>query len=96
MALNPSGDLPGETTTNTTEENIRPFVVGSKWKFCKRTREGAKVKNNKGEEYPPLDVEVVTINDTDKTCTLKMVSDGKAVTDVKTRQPVQAKFEWLE
>lgn len=70
--------------------------VGSKWKFCKRTKEGAKLKNNKGEEFPPQEVEVVTVDNENKTCTLKTAKDGKDVIDIRSKKPVVVKWEWLE
>ena len=31
-----------------------------------------------------------------KTCTLKTVKDGKAVVDIRTKEPIAVKWEWLE
>lgn len=73
-----------------------PVLVGGKWKFCKRTKEGAKLKNNKGEEFPPQEVEVTTVDAVAKTCTVKAVKDGKDVVDIRTKKPVAVKWEWLE
>lgn len=71
-------------------------TVGSRWKFAKRTKEGAKLKNSKGEDLPPQEVEVVTVNADDKTCTVKSVKDGKDVTDFRSKKPINIKWEWLE
>ncbi len=71
-------------------------VVGSKWNFCKRTKEGAKLKNNKNEEFPPQEVEVTTVDVAAKTCTVKTTKDGKDVVDIRSKAPVAVRFEWLE
>lgn len=71
-------------------------VVGSRWKFCKRAKDGEKLKNNKGVEFPPLDVEVTSVDPTTKVCTVKTVKDGKDVVDVRSKQPIAVKWEWLE
>ena len=96
MALNaPTAPAPANTAT---PANVEPAVptVGSKWMFCKRTKDGAKLKNNKNEEFPPQEVEVIGVNDTTKTCTVKTTKDGKTVVDIRSKQPVEVKFEWLE
>lgn len=92
-------DEVGTMALNGPEEaqNERPTVtVGSKWKFCRRTKEGHKIKNNKGEEFPPQEVEVVSVNLLNETCGLKTTRDGKVITDLRTKQPVEVKWEWLE
>lgn len=71
-------------------------TVGSKHKFAKRTKDGAKLKDAKGTEFPPQDIEVVTVDPATKTCTVKSVKDGKTVVDIRSKQPVAVKFEWLE
>lgn len=92
MVLNPS-DEPEPASATAAQPK---YTVGSKWKFHKRTKDGAKYRGKNGEEMTPLEVEVDTVNDTDQTCTVKNVKDGKLVTDVRTRQPIVVKFEWLE
>lgn len=88
------------TLSTTTQSPGGPIgnlvVVGSKFKFAKRTKEGTKLKNNKGEEFPPQDVEVVTVDAAAQTCTLKTTKDGKDVVDIRTKKPIDAKWEWLE
>lgn len=71
------------------------IAPGAKFKFAKRTKDGAKLKNNKQEEFPAQDVEVVTVNMTHKTCTVKG-KDGKTLVDIRSKQPIDVKFEWLE
>lgn len=71
-------------------------TVGSRWKFTKRTKDGEKLKNGKGEEFPPQDVEVVSVDTTNGTCTVKSAKDGKDIVDIRTKKPVDVKFEWLE
>lgn len=93
MALNPPTAAPAPAPTVAT--NVAP-AVGTKHRFAKRTKDGAKLKNNKGEEFPPQDVEVVTVNMADKTCTVKTIKDGKDVVDIRSKQPINVKFEWLE
>ncbi len=91
MALNPSAESGKPLVPSPAE-----VAVGSKWKFAKRTKEGAKLKNNKGEEFPPQEVEVVTVDAASKTCTVKATKDGKPVVDIRSKQPIAVKFEWLE
>lgn len=108
MALNPPVRNSPSTPTLTSKAISEPVaevpppndtpvvVVGSRWKFAKRTKEGAKLKNSKGEEFPPQEVEVVSVDSAAKTCTLKTVRDGKDVVDIRTKVPVLVKWEWLE
>lgn len=71
-------------------------VVGGKHKFAKRNKDGAKLADAKGDPLPPQEVEVVTVDATAHTCTVKSTKDGKPVVDIRTKQPVAVKFEWLE
>lgn len=82
------------TAPTTTAEKIP--TVGSKHKFAKRTKDGAKLKNNKSEEFPPQEVEVITVDATAKTCTVKTTKDGKDVVDIRSKKSVAVKWEWLE
>ena len=91
MALNPPTDNPTAATPS------GPPAVGSQWMFARRSKDGAKLRNNKGEEFPPVPVEVVTVDAWNtQTCTLKTVKDGKPVVDIRSKKPVDVKFEWLE
>jgi hypothetical protein len=96
MALNkpeavaPATPPPPPTGSTTT------ISVGYKAKFTKRTKDGVKLKSNKGEALPPQEVEVTSMDTTNKTCTVKAVKDGKDVVDLRSKQPVQVKWEWLE
>lgn len=97
MALNePEADA--EPTPKLVEPAAaEPTVtVGSRWNFQKRTKEGAKLRNNKSEEFPPQEVEVVTVDEVAKTCTVRTVKDGKPVIDIKSKKPVDVRFDWLE
>lgn len=98
MALNPPDVAPPTSTTQGTVPTPSPngVVPGSRWMFAKRTKEGAKLKNNKGEEFPPQEVEVVTVDPAAKTCTVKNAKDGKDVVDIRSKQPIAVKWEWLE
>lgn len=69
--------------------------VGSKWKYTSRGKDGNKLKDKDGKDVMAKDVEVVTVNVNDKTCTLKD-KNGKDVADFRTRKPVAVKWEWLE
>lgn len=98
MCLNPPTAKPATaapTAAPTVATNVAP-AVGAKHRFAKRTKDGLKLKNNKGEEFPPQDVEVTAVDAGAKTCTVKTVKDGKDVVDIRTKQPVAVKFEWLE
>lgn len=92
MALNKKGAAPAVVDGTT---QAVP-AVGAKYKFAKRTKDGAKLKNNKGEEFPANDVEVVSVDAAARTCTVKTAKDGKMVVDIRTKEPVPVKFEWLE
>ncbi len=70
-------------------------TIGQKFKFAKRDKDGVKLKNGKGEEFPSKEVEVVTLDPANQTCTVKTCSDGKDVVDIK-KKPIHVKFEWLE
>ena len=98
MALNPPNV--GETASNPPTANnpnpAVPVMVGGKYKFAKRTKDGAKLKNGNGEEFPPQEVEIVTVDVDAKTCTVKTVKDGKDVVDIRSKKPIAVKFEWLE
>jgi hypothetical protein len=87
------------TTLQATEQSSMSWtgniVPGTKCKFAKRTKDGAKLCDAGGKPFPPQEVEVVTVNLTNKTCTVK-TKDGKAVVDIRTKSPIDVKFEWLE
>lgn len=70
--------------------------VGTRWMFAKRTKDGARLTNSKGEPFPPQEVEVVTSDAAAKTCTVKSRKDGKDILDIRTKAPVVVKWEWLE
>lgn len=95
MALNPPPQGAPAVQPATQEAAPTP-TLGSRWMFAKRTREGAKLKNAKGEEFPPQEVEVAYVDLASQTCTVRTTRDGKDVVDIKTKQPVAVKFEWLE
>lgn len=96
MALNkPTAGVVVAPPTPVTVVSSIP-TVGMRCLFAKRTKDGERLKNNKGEVFPPQDVEVVTVDGTTGTCTLKTVKDGKDVVDIRTKKPIAVKFEWLE
>lgn len=70
-------------------------AVGSRWAFRKRGRDGTPLKNNKGDPLPAQECEVVAVDLAARTCTLSS-KDGKPVSDIRTKQPVAVKWEWLE
>ncbi len=73
-----------------------PVTVGSRAFFAKRSKAGDKLKNSKGEPFPAQEVEVVTVDAAAKTCTVKSVKDSKDVVDIRSKQPIAVKWEWLE
>lgn len=95
MALNKPEPTQAPTTAPSSSTTTT-ITVGYKAKFAKRTKDGNKLKNSKGVELPPQDVEVVSVDTASKTCTVKSVKDDKVITDIRTKQPVQVKWEWLE
>lgn len=88
MALSPPESAVTNQRTNPT--------IGSKHKFAKRGRDGERLKNNKGEAIPPQEVEVTSVDEANKTCTVKTVKDNKDVVDIRSKKPVPVKWEWLE
>lgn len=86
MALNPPSAPTAETAP----------AVGSKWRYSVRTKDGNKLKDAKGKDLSPKDVEVVAVNVDDKTCTIKSSKDDKEVVDFRSKKPVAVKWEWLE
>jgi hypothetical protein len=101
MAMNPplaplNTMTPGYTapTTTTTIPPTTP-IIGSRWNFQKRTKEGSKLKNNKGEDFPAQEVTVTSADVVAKTCEVAN-KDGRPVMDLRTKKPVMVKFEWLE
>lgn len=95
MALTPP-TAQSTTPTAAPQTSRATVVVGGKHRFCKRTKDGVKLKDAKGAEFPPQDVEVTSVDEANKCCTVKSAKDGKPVVDIRTKQPVQVKFEWLE
>lgn len=83
MALSRPAPLKEDTVT-----------VGSKWQFCKRDKNGAKLTNAEGKEFPPQEVEVTTLNE-DGTVYVKTTKDNKEVVDSR-RKLIKVKKEWLE
>lgn len=101
MALNPPAVGTGATTTQQPPNSTPPPAgtvptVGGKVKYAKRTRDGLQLANAKGEPFPAQECEVVAVDASAKTCILKSAKDGKLIVDIKTKQPVAVKFEWLE
>lgn len=91
------GEMAANPAMDEGEEQPQPPptpAIGSKWKFAKRTKEGARLKNNKGEEFAPQEVEVVTVDAATETCTVSR--DGKVVVDLRSKKPIDVKWEWLE
>jgi hypothetical protein len=80
--------LPAAPTANPTP--------GSRWMYAKRAKSGQKLANDKGVAFPPVEVEVVAVDEATKTCTVRGVKDGKDIIDIRSKKPVAVKFEWLE
>jgi len=78
------------------EQESKSVSVGDKVKFCKRDGKGEKLKNKQNEPFPPLEYEVVSVDADAGTCSLKSTRDGKPLIDLKTKQPIAVKLEWLE
>lgn len=99
MALSKPQDFPPKeqpAAASTQPSTAMTVTVGSKWMFAKRTKDGERLKDAKGQPFPPNQVEVVTVDESAKTCTVKTTKDGKNVVDIRSKQPVAVKFEWLE
>ena len=82
-------------TAGATPSPLTP-AVGSKWLFAKRDKSGDKLKNKDGIEFPPQEVEVVSVDEVNNTCTLVTVKDRKPVVDIRSKKLVDVKFEYLE
>lgn len=88
---------PKERTEDNPEEGEESAVtVGSLWNFHKRDHKGNKLKNNKGEELPSMEVEVVTVDEDKRTCTVKSTETGRTLLDMRSKRATEVKFEWLE
>lgn len=93
MCLRPPNGVVGTAAPNTSGGIP---AIGSVWKFSKRTKEGAKLKNRNGEEFPPIEVRVSSVDSASSICHVESVKDSSPVVDVRTKQPIAVKFEWLE
>ena len=90
MAVNAPADVEG-TTISTVP------VVGQKAKFAKRDSKGEKLRNSKTSAvFDPVEVEIDSVDASAGTCTVKNVKSGKVMTDMKSKEPIAVKFEWLE
>lgn len=96
MAVNPPEVTAPPSGVNPDRIVIPTPTVGGRFMFAKRTKDGAKLKNAAGVEFPPQEVEVLTVDAAAKTCTLKTIRDGKTVVAVGSKTPTAVKFEWLE
>jgi hypothetical protein len=97
MILNPPGKvlLEGAADIKIPEKVIVAVKVGDRCLYVRRTLQGEKMKNRSGQEFPPEECEVKTVNEADGTCTLA-TRDGREVQNMRTKQPVQVKWDWLE
>lgn len=95
MALYGPRPAPGTATTAPSANGRSDVIVGSRWLFAKRAPNGAKLRNSKGEEFPPQEVTVEAVYPDSQTCIVK-TKDGKSVVDVRSKKPIEVKFEWLE
>lgn len=86
----------GDMALNASEDQPQAITVGAKFKYASRDRNGNKVKDKKGEEFPAEEVEITSVDEASQTCTLKRVRDGKDICAVGSRKPVSVKFDWLE
>jgi hypothetical protein len=98
MALTPPGGGAGALSSSpqppTPVQKSDP-VVGQRWSFRKRTKDGEPLKNNKAEPFPAQEYTVDTVDAANRTCVLRG-KDGKEVTDLRTKKPAAVKWEWLE
>ena len=93
MALNP----PTEASKTLGKLLDTAPTVGSKWMYAPRdVSTGKKLTNKNGEEFPAAEVEVTSVDEAAKTCTLKNVKSGKDLIDARKKTKVAIKWEWLE
>jgi hypothetical protein len=71
-------------------------AIGSHWLFAKRDTAGNKLLTRSGKELPAFEVEVTAVEQAAQSAFVKAVKDGKDVIDMRTRQPLAVKWEWLE
>lgn len=76
--------------------DVKIVAVGTKWMFAKRAKDGSKLKNTKGDFLPSQEVEVTSVNTEANIVTVKTTRDNKDVVDIRSKKPVEVKFEWLE
>jgi hypothetical protein len=94
MALSRPPSISAAPASAPTPQSTYPSV-GTKHKYRKRTKAGEPLKNAKGEEFPALDVEIVSVDTAQRTCNVK-TKDGKVIADLRSKEAVAVKFEWLE
>lgn len=73
-----------------------PVTVGSKWNFASRGPRGDWLKDGDGKDLPTREVEVTSVDEATKTCTVKTTKDGKDIVNARSKKPIAVKFEWLE
>lgn len=88
MVLSPPSDEPHED-----EDNGPP--LGSEWLFTKRDTKGNKMKDRSKKDLPPIKVKVKSVDTGNQTC-IVATEDGKPIIDMRSREPVSVKWEWLE
>lgn len=71
-----------------------PPAVGGKFKFHKRDSKGNPLVNKEGKGFPPLNIEILTVDVPTKVVTAK-TPDGKTLNGMN-KKPVVIKWEWLE
>ena len=89
MALGSFEDVPTALTLAATP------TVGQKAKFRKRDSKGETLKDGKKQPFPAQEIEVVTVDSTNKTITAKTTKEGKPVVDLK-KNVIHIRWEWLE
>lgn len=86
---------PATEEENQESQDGKP-TIGSKWNYTPRDSAGNKMKGPDKKELPSEEIELVTVDEANKTCTAKKVKDGRDVLNQRTRKPMNVKWEWLE
>lgn len=74
----------------------RTVQVGDRFMFAKRNKAGEPLVDTKKQPFPPQEVQVTAVDAAHGTCTLKTTKDNKDIVDIRSKQPVAVKIEWLE
>ncbi len=91
----PSNDEEPEVAASPEPSTNGAPALGSRWLFRRRNKEtGEPLTDRKKQPFAAQEVEVSAVDAAGKTCHL--TAGGHPVLDLRSKKPVDVKFEWLE